>query len=213
MTDTVASLAVEPRLNRRQAAKIRTRQKVLDAARSLFAERGSEPATIRDIAKGAGMSTGAVFANFQDKADLFEAVLTEDMTRLAEVGEAAAPEGEPVRQRLVSALSAGYHSSLDQLPLFQAIVARSWFQPLAAEMRARAATKNLLLAISNILQDAVAKGELSKDADSRLLVELIWDAYLSNYRRAAYDEWDAQALSDHMGKQIDVILAGAITAK
>ena len=135
------------------------------------------------------------------------------MTRLAEVVEAAAPEGEPVRQRLVSALSAGYHSSLDQLPLFQAIVARSWFQPLAAEMRARAATKNLLLAISNILQDAVAKGELSKNADSRLLVELIWDAYLSNYRRAAYDEWDAQALSDHMGKQIDVILAGAITAK
>ena len=81
MTDTVASLAVEPRLNRRQAAKIRTRQKVLDAARSLFAERGYEPATIRDIAKGAGMSTGAVFANFQDKAELFEAVLTEDIDR------------------------------------------------------------------------------------------------------------------------------------
>ena len=213
MTDTVATLAVEPRLNRRQAAKIRTRQKVLDAARSLFAERGYEPATIRDIAKGAGMSTGAVFANFQDKAELFEAVLTEDMTSLAEVVEAAAPAGEPVRQRLLSALSAGYQSSLEHLPLFQAIVARSWFQPLAAEMRARAATKNLLLAIGGILQDAVAKNELSKDADIRLLVELIWDAYLSNYRRAAYDEWDAQALSDHMGKQIDVILAGALSAK
>jgi AcrR family transcriptional regulator len=213
MTDTVATLAVEPRLNRRQAAKIRTRQKVLDAARSLFAERGYEPATIRDIAKGAGMSTGAVFANFPDKAELFEAVLTEDMTRLAEVVEAAAPAGEPVRQRLLSALTAGYQSSLEHLPLFQAIVARSWLQPLAAEMRARAATKNLLLAIGGILQDAVAKNELSKDADIRLLVELIWDAYLSNYRRAAYDEWDAQALSDHMGKQIDVILAGALAAK
>jgi AcrR family transcriptional regulator len=213
MTDTVATLAVEPRLNRRQAAKIRTRQKVLDAARSLFAERGYEPATIRDIAKGAGMSTGAVFANFQDKAELFEAVLTEDMTRLAEVVEAAAPAGEPGRPRLLRALPAGYQSSLEHLPLFQAIVARSWFQPLAAEMRARAATKNLLLAIGGILQDAVAKNELSKDADIRLLVELIWDAYLSNYRRAAYDEWDAQALSDHMGKQIDVILAGALAAK
>ena len=56
----------QPRLNRRQAAKVRTRQKVLDAARSLFAERGYEPATIRDIAKVAGMSTGAVFANIQD---------------------------------------------------------------------------------------------------------------------------------------------------
>ena len=81
------------------------------------------------------------------------------------------------------------------------------------EWRARAATKNLLLAIGAILQEAVAKGELKQDAEIRLLVELIWDAYLSNYRRAAYDEWDAQALSDHMGKQIDVILAGAIAAK
>ena len=115
MTDSIAA-SPEPRLNRRQAAKIRTRQKVLEAARSLFAERGYEPATIRDIAKGAGMSTGAVFANFQDKAELFEAVLTEDMTRLAEVVEAGAPQGEPVRDRLVGALSAGYHSSLDQLP-------------------------------------------------------------------------------------------------
>ena len=213
MTDTVASLAVEPRLNRRQAAKIRTRQKVLDAARSLFAERGYEPATIRDIAKGAGMSTGAVFANFQDKAELFEAVLTEDMTRLAEVVEAAAPEGEPVRQRLVSALSAGYHSSLDQLPLFQAIVARSWFQPLAAETRARAVTKQVLAVITDILRSGVSAGELSQDADVPLLTELVWDAYLSNYRRAAYDNWSEAQLSDHVAKQIGVIIAGSLTRK
>jgi len=210
MTAEISADSAAPRLNRRQAAKIRTRQKVLEAARSLFAERGYDPATIRDIAKGAGMSTGAVFANFQDKAELFETVLAEDMTRLAEVVEAGAVQGEPVRQRLVGALSAGYHSSLEHLPLFQAIVARSWFQPLAAEMRARAATKKLMLAIGAILQDAVAKGELRQDADQRLLVELIWDAYLSNYRRAAYDNWDAQALSTHIGKQIDVILAGAL---
>ena len=58
----------KPRVNRRQVAKARTRVKVLEAARTLFAERGYDAATIRDIAKGAGMSTGAVFANFQDKA-------------------------------------------------------------------------------------------------------------------------------------------------
>ena len=65
-------------------------------------------------------------------------------------------------------------------------------------------------AATSLLPDAVAKGELRNDADIRLLVELICDAYLSNYRRAAYDNWDAQALSDHLAKQIDVILAGAL---
>ena len=127
--------------------------------------------------------------------------------------EAGAPQGEPVRQRLLGALSAGYHSSLDQLPLFQAIVARSWFQPLAAETRARAVTKQLLAVITDILRKGVAAGELSQDADVPLLTELLWDAYLSNYRRAAYDGWTAAQLTDHIGKQIAVILAGSLTRK
>ncbi|TAJ56815.1 TetR/AcrR family transcriptional regulator [Brevundimonas sp.] len=200
-----------PRLNRRQAAKVRTRQKVLDAARALFAERGYEPATIRDIAKGAGMSTGAVFANFQDKAELFEAVLSEDLVRLAETLKAAAAAESSVRARLIAALTAGYHGSLEQLPLVQAVVARSWFQPVASEMRTRVAIKPLVMVVSDALQTGVREGELRQDADVRLLSELIYDAYLSNYRRAAYDGWTIQQLTTQIGKQIDVILAGQIS--
>lgn len=205
---SVSSASGEPRLNRRQAAKVRTRQKVLDAARDLFAERGYEPATIRDIAKGAGMSTGAVFANFQDKAELFEAVLTEDMAGLAETMKTGTGEGS-TRDRLVNALSAGYHGSIEQLPLFQAIVARSWFQPVAAETRQRAATKALTDVITGILRDGIGKGEIQQDADVALLTELTWDAYLSNYRRAAYDGWTVDQLADHVGRQVDALLAGA----
>ena len=201
----------QPRLNRRQAAKVRTRQKVLEAARNLFAERGYEPATIRDIAKGAGMSTGAVFANFQDKAELFEAVLTEDMAGLAEVMLNGAGDGS-TRDRLVNALTAGYHGSIDQLPLFQAIVARSWFQPVAAETRQRAATQGLTDVISDILRAGIGAGELKQDADVALLTELTWDAYLSNYRRAAYDGWTVDQLADHIGRQVDTLLAG-VSAK
>ncbi|ADK99878.1 TetR/AcrR family transcriptional regulator [Brevundimonas subvibrioides] len=211
---TVVSPAAEaqgqPRINRRQAAKVRTRQKVLDAARGLFAERGYEPATIRDIAKGAGMSTGAVFANFQDKAELFEAVLTEDMAGLADVMKNGAGDGT-TRGRLVNALSAGYHGSIDQLPLFQAIVARSWFQPVAAETRQRAATEGLTGVISDILRSGIGAGDLKQDADIALLTELTWDAYLSNYRRAAYDGWSVEQLADHIGRQVDTLLAGVST--
>lgn len=200
-----------PRLNRRQAAKVRTRQKVLEAARTLFAERGYEPATIRDIAKGAGMSTGAVFANFQDKAELFEAVLSEDLAKLAGTLKAAAAAESTLRGRLMAALTAGYHGSLDQLPLVQAVVARSWFQPVAAEMRTRSAIKPLVSVVTDTLQAGVREGELRQDADVRLLSELIYDAYLSNYRRAAYDGWAMDQLTARMGKQIDVILAGQLS--
>jgi len=211
ITTASESETTQPRLNRRQAAKVRTRQKVLDAARALFAERGYDPATIRDIAKGAGMSTGAVFANFQDKAELFEAVLSEDMAKMAEVLKAGADKDASLRDRLVGALTAGYHGSIDQLPLVQAVVARSWFQPLAAEVRSRALVKGLVAVVGDILQSGIGSGELRQDTDVRLLGELVWNAYLSNYRHAAYDNWGVQELSAQMAKQIDVILAGALS--
>jgi AcrR family transcriptional regulator len=200
-----------PRLNRRQTAKVRTRQKVLDAARQLFGERGYEPATIRDIAKGAGMSTGAVFANFQDKAELFEAVLATDMVKLADRLKAAAAAETTVRGRVLAALTAGYHASLEQLPLVQAVVARSWFQPVAAEMRTRDAIKPLITVVTDALQAGVADRELRQDADVRLLSEMIYDAWLSNYRHAAYDGWTIQQLTTQIGKQVDIILAGALS--
>lgn len=59
--------------NRRTASKIRTTEKVLEAARKLFARDGFKAATIRAIAAEAGMSTGAVFANYKDKTDLYRA--------------------------------------------------------------------------------------------------------------------------------------------
>ncbi len=69
---------------RRALAKQQTRAKVLSAARRLFSEQGYEGATIRDIAAAAGMSTGAVFANFSDKSDLFREIMIADMSDLAD---------------------------------------------------------------------------------------------------------------------------------
>lgn len=61
-------------LNRRQQAKEATRALVLEKARAEFRDKGFAGATIRSIAKATKMSTGAVFANFTGKADLYHAV-------------------------------------------------------------------------------------------------------------------------------------------
>ena len=198
----------QPRLNRRQAAKIRTRQKVLDAARALFAERGYDAATIRDIAKGAGMSTGAVFANFQDKAELFETVFSEEMEGLLNDMRtgAAGVEGR-VTDRLTAALTAGYHRSLGHLPLMQAMIARSWFQPEDADQRSRAFVGPLVLWIQDLLQAAVGEGELRQDIDQTLLPRMIWDTFISNFRYAAYDGWGVEELTPHVRQQLDLILS------
>ena len=205
----VAEAEVQPRLNRRQAAKVRTRQKVLDAARTLFAERGYDAATIRDIAKGAGMSTGAVFANFQDKAELFEAVFSEEMEGLLLDIRTAAAEGR-VLDRLSNGLTAGYHRSLDHLPLMQAMVARSWFQPEDADLRSRAFVRPLIEAVAEILQAGVREGELRQDVDLPMLARLIWDVFINNFRFAAYDNWGIEELTPHIRKQLELILSSQL---
>jgi len=205
----VAEAEVQPRLNRRQAAKVRTRQKVLDAARTLFAERGYDAATIRDIAKGAGMSTGAVFANFQDKAELFEAVFSEEMEGLLLDIRTAAGEGR-VLDRLSNGLTAGYHRSLDHLPLMQAMVARSWFQPEDADLRSRAFVRPLVEAVAEIMQAGVREGELRQDVDLPMVARLIWDVFINNFRFAAYDNWGIEELTPHIRKQLELILSSQL---
>jgi len=60
------------KINKRQAAKAATRAKLLATVRSLWAEPGTyEAVTMRVIAKEAGVSTGAIFANWPGKEALW----------------------------------------------------------------------------------------------------------------------------------------------
>jgi AcrR family transcriptional regulator len=194
--------------NRRVLSKIRTRRKVLDAARALFTERGYEAATIRDIARYAGMSTGAVFANFQDKADLFEAILMEDAERVAELMRDAAQVEAPVADRLTGVFGAGYGYYLANLPLLQATQSQSWLRPLNAELRARSAAKVLLGLVGDVLREGAEHGELKQEFDVKLVSELLWDAYLANFRKAVYDSLGAEALQARLAEQVSLVLAG-----
>lgn len=197
------------KLNRRQEAKLRTRQKVLDAARRLFGERGYDAATIRDIAREAGMSTGAVFANFTDKIDLFEAVFEEDAESLAEaMREAAAAPGE-VSARLIALFGAGYERSFANLPMVRAVVVRSWLQSGEEEGRMRAQNRGLLAIVADVIRDGVRAGELKADLDVRLAAETLWDAYLRNYRKALFEGADLAALKGRLAAQVALLLDGA----
>ena len=60
---------------RRAESQRQTRAKVREAARVCFSTLGYEKTTTRDIARTAGMSTGAIFANFSDKASLYREVM------------------------------------------------------------------------------------------------------------------------------------------
>ncbi len=80
-----------PTRSERQA---KTRADLLAAAARVFARRGYDAASVGEIAEEAGYSHGAVYSNFEGKADLFLA-LYEDWVarRVAEIEAAWSREG------------------------------------------------------------------------------------------------------------------------
>ncbi len=200
--------------NQRVQAKVRTRQKILAAAKRLFAEKGYEAATIRDIATAAGMSTGAVFANFTGKSDVFGEIVVADRSASYEIMEATLTEGLSggnlgIDPLLASMFEAGYRFRLANLPLMQATISASWSPDMGADVRERMARRPVADLISRGLEAAVSRGELSAGADTELLSRMLWDCYLGNYAQAAYDMWPLERLMDQIRAQIHIILASA----
>lgn len=72
-----------------------TREDLLQAATRLFASRGFGGASIDEIAAAAGYTSGAIYANFAGKEDLFLSAFEEQIARhVREVTDAVADAGD-----------------------------------------------------------------------------------------------------------------------
>jgi len=194
---------------RRALAKQQTRAKVLAAARRLFSESGYEGATIRDIAAEAGMSTGAVFANFTDKSDLFREIMGADMASLTDAMREAAGRGRGVEDILLKMFTAGYAFYKGQLPLARAAFSVSWAPQDGPVLRNAPQVSKLQDLITEQLALGVQRGELSQESEIKLRSQMLFDAYLSNYPQAIFEGWSLDALQARARDQIRILLAGA----
>jgi len=193
---------------RRALAKQQTRAKVLTAARRLFSEQGYEGATIRDIAAAAGMSTGAVFANFSDKSDLFREIMITDMAALADAMREAGAQGAGVEDAILRMFTAGYAFYQSQLPLARAAFSVGWSPQDGPALRSAPPVQVLNSLIVEQLAKAAERGELS-DHELTLRAQMLFDAYLSNYPQAIFEGWTVDALRERARDQIRILLAGA----
>lgn len=62
-----------------------TRKKLLDSARKEFSEKGYEKASLRNICKNAGVTTGALYFFFKDKDDLFVSLVKQPFLKVKEI--------------------------------------------------------------------------------------------------------------------------------
>ena len=61
---------------RTKAEALVTRDRILDAAERVFSRRGASRPSLEDIAAAAGVTRGAIYWHFRNKADLFAAMLS-----------------------------------------------------------------------------------------------------------------------------------------
>lgn len=196
------------KLTRRALAKQQTREKVLLAAREMFIERGYDGATIRDIARAAGMSTGAVFASFTDKTELFDAILSEEFGALEDPMRDAAAAAPTARDALAGMFGAAYRLHASQLPLVQAALAASWTRTPEAEALRRESLRAVRALVNEVLERGVERGEFTRRFDLRLVSDVIWDLFLAGYRPAAFDGLPVERQTGKLAERLDLVLAG-----
>lgn len=71
------SSAVSRRKQPKGDKRVRTRRKLLEAARELVREKGYAHTTMQDVAQRAGMTSGAIYGNFKNREELFIALADE----------------------------------------------------------------------------------------------------------------------------------------
>lgn len=74
----------------------KTRQKLLEVARELFAHKGLEATTMNDIAAASGRGRRTLYTYFCNKEEIYYAVIEEELERLSEkMDEVASMDVEP----------------------------------------------------------------------------------------------------------------------
>jgi AcrR family transcriptional regulator len=98
-----------------QARDGRGREKILNAALEVFAERGYDAASIAEIGQRAGFAKSVMYHHFGSKAGLYEAIMVDQTAQLVERVSQALPE-DPAKPRLRVGIDA-YFAFIHERPL------------------------------------------------------------------------------------------------
>jgi AcrR family transcriptional regulator len=157
-----------------------TRDRVIDAALTLFSERGTTAVSMRELADAAGVTVPGLYYHFASKADLVRAVYRERVDRDPWVP----PEAAPVEQLVVEQASRELARFLEDYDFLRFMHHEaSLGDPDAREVGAaldaawRAQWHETLLRGTDLAPDA------DVDAATDVLTTFLWGLFIEHLRR------------------------------
>ena len=190
-----------------------TREALLDAALGVFRDRGVAHTSLEEVAAAAGVTRGAVYWHFKDKADLFTALCErvqlpmEAMLVLAGETRHDDPLGA-LRALAVDCLTRLANDPHTQA-VFDVIFHKCEFVAGMASVaqRQHSADSGCLASVERLLKQAVALRQLPRDTDTRLAARCM-NAYMVGVMHEWVQRPDAYDLKRAAPRMIDMLLAG-----
>lgn len=151
-----------------------TRDRLLDLATEVFAQEGYAGVTVRDLAQRMGLTTGAIYAHFRNKAELLveaiDARVATDVDRSRDLPETT------FRDYLTELNSrVAERADLRALLVEGAVAARN--DPTVRERLAAEQTERLAEWVAEY-EAAADRGELEAGLDMRAVVLMLWSMEL-----------------------------------
>ncbi len=141
---------------RRQSLTDVRRALVLDAAREVFQQHGLAGANVREIARRAGYTPGAIYSYFDSKEAIYGALLGESLERLNAAVDCAAPDGAQGPAAELRARSRAWFAFFTRNPRDLDL---GFY--LVQGLAERGLTPALNQSLNQRLHDALAPGELA----------------------------------------------------
>ncbi|CAL9464043.1 TetR family transcriptional regulator [Streptomyces sp. enrichment culture] len=187
----------------RRPGETRTREAILDAARSCFAERGFDATSLRRIAEAAGVDQSLVHHFYGTKESLFLQALELPLKMPQAIAEAAEGGREGVGERMVRAHLTLW-DDLSTRPALMTMVRSASVHRVAAARLRETATTIMADALSTVVtgQDAVLRSHLV----ATQLVGLAMMRYIAVLEPVA--SADTDTVVRHYGPALQAIVEG-----
>lgn len=159
-------------VNQKQLQSEHTRQKIIEAATRLFAQKGFYGTSISDLTQAVGLTKGALYHHFKDKDDLFFAVV-ESVQSIWEksVGEEVGSETNTLNQ--ISRLFDRHAAMISENEFICLVMSNLMNEMESLNPRFSSALEQIyegfIQFVQNIIRQGQLNGDIKTDVDPMLL--------------------------------------------
>ncbi len=154
----------------REEFRERRRDVILEVAAAVFAEKGYQRATVKEIAARAGIAPGTIYLYFSSKRDILLAIVNE--TEMPMVAALLEMGGIGDREAMVEMIEKGLDITEAQLPFNRTLFSEAWVDNGILEEAVTARIRQIHQLLEKYIAERIAAG-VFRPIDPALVAQLV----------------------------------------